>query len=86
MKNKFSDYTEAEFIQLMEEILKENQAATDERLDPLLEHFEKITEHPDGTDLIYYAESDAEATADKITQKVKAWRSANGLPGFKAGY
>lgn len=53
MKNKFSDYTEAEFIQFMEEIFKENQAATDERLDPLLEHFEKITEHPDGTDLIY---------------------------------
>nr|WP_298145534.1 bacteriocin immunity protein [uncultured Pseudomonas sp.] len=83
MKDKFSDYTEAEFIQFMEEIFKENQAATDDQLDPLLEHFAKITEHPDGTDLIYYAESDAEATADKITQKVKAWRKANGLPGFK---
>ncbi|EYB47026.1 colicin immunity protein, partial [Escherichia coli] len=51
LKNSISDYTEAEFVQLLKEIEKENVAATDDVLDVLLEHFVKITEHPDGTDL-----------------------------------
>ncbi|TRO22571.1 bacteriocin immunity protein [Pseudomonas sp. ALS1279] len=49
-----------------------------------LDQFREITGHPDGTDLIYYCESDAECTPERITQKVKSWRAANGLPGFKS--
>ncbi|HFJ2163339.1 TPA: bacteriocin immunity protein [Salmonella enterica] len=83
LKNSISDYTEAEFIELMKEIDKENVAETDDKLDLLLNHFEKITEHPDGTDLIYYAASDGESTPEAITKKIKEWRAANGKPGFK---
>ncbi|HAH8845132.1 TPA: bacteriocin immunity protein, partial [Escherichia coli] len=78
-------YTEAEFIELMKEIDKENVAETDDKLDLLLNHFEQVTEHPDGTDLIYYAASDAESTPEAITKKIKEWRAANGKPGFKQG-
>lgn len=85
LKNSISDYTEAEFIELMKEIDKENIAETDDKLDVLLDHFEQITEHPDGTDLIYYAASDAESTPEAITKKIKEWRSANGKSGFKQG-
>jgi alkylhydroperoxidase family enzyme len=82
-KNKHEEYTEAEFLELMREIFKENVAKTDDRLDVLLEYFKKITEHPEGTDLIYYASSDAESTPEAITKRVKEWRAANSKPGFK---
>lgn len=84
MKKQLSDYSEREFIALMEDIFRENEAETDNRLDALLDQFREITGHPEGTDLIYYCESDAECTPERITQKVKSWRAANGLPGFKS--
>ncbi|MFJ7798590.1 bacteriocin immunity protein [Pseudomonas sp. NPDC096950] len=79
----FSEYTEAAFIQLMQKIQAANQSAPDETLDPLLRQFCKITEHPDGTDLIYYPEEGADHSNEGITQTVKKWRIAQGLPGFK---
>ena len=84
MKKQLSDYSEREFIALMEDIFRENEAETDDRLDAVLDQFREITGHPDGTNLIYYCESDAECTPERITQKVKSWRAANGLPGFKS--
>ncbi|MDY4299037.1 bacteriocin immunity protein [Pseudomonas salmasensis] len=83
LKQSFSEYTKDEFLLLMQEILKENTAPTDERLDKLLQHFELITEHPAGTDLIYYAASDAESTIEAITERVENWRATNNKPGFK---
>jgi len=41
LKNSISDYTESEFIDFMHEIDKENIAETDDKLDVLLNHFEK---------------------------------------------
>ncbi|QKG68654.1 bacteriocin immunity protein [Pseudomonas sp. B14-6] len=83
MKESISEYTEEQFIQFMEEIFRENEADSDEKLDVLLDQFRALTGHPDGSDLIYYAASDEECTPEAITQMVKAWRAANGLPGFK---
>ncbi|TDB56821.1 bacteriocin immunity protein [Photorhabdus khanii] len=83
LKNKIEFYTEAEFIEFVKEILKENIAKTDEKLDTLLSHFEKLIEHPEGTDIIYYATSDSECTPEAITKKIKEWRAKNGKPGFK---
>ena len=80
---KISDLTEKEFIEYIYEILKENTAETDDRLDDLLDQFEKITEHPDGTDLIYYPEKESDGTPEKITEIVKKWRFSNGLSSFK---
>lgn len=67
----------------MNEIFRENVAKTDDRLDELLEHFKLITEHPEGTDLIYYTPSDAESTIEAITDRIEKWRTENGKPGFK---
>ncbi|OCQ53118.1 Colicin-E7 immunity protein [Photorhabdus australis subsp. thailandensis] len=83
LKNKIEFYTEAEFIEFMEEIFRENIARTDERLDVLLSHFEKVTEYPEGTDIIYYATSDSECSPEAITKKIKEWRAKNGKPGFR---
>lgn len=61
----------------------ENVAETDDVLDELLEHFELITEHPDGSDLIYYPEKEEDATPENIVRIVKEWRQSQGLPCFK---
>ncbi|MEB0048830.1 MULTISPECIES: bacteriocin immunity protein [unclassified Pseudomonas] len=84
MNNSFSDYTEAQFIRLMQEIFTANNNGTpDDVLGELLDQFCKLAEHPDGTDLIYYPESEDQCTPEGITETVKKWREANGLPGFK---
>ncbi len=83
MKKVLSDYTEIQFIQFMSELFVANDGASDDVLDPLLEEFERLTEHPDGSDLIYYPEDEAQCTPEGITETVKQWRQANGFPGFK---
>ncbi len=83
MKNDITDFTEDEFISFMQELLVANKAETDDVLDVLLEQFCEITGHPDGTDLIYYPEDGPSGSAEDVTQVVKEWRAAQGLPGFK---
>ena len=83
MKSSISEDTEDQFISFMQEIFKANKGAPDEVLDPLLDEFERITEHPAGSDLIYYPEEGADNSAEGITHTIKAWRAANGLPGFR---
>ncbi|EJL6762746.1 bacteriocin immunity protein [Vibrio cholerae] len=82
-KSSISDYTEEDFLQLVEEIFKENVSDTDDVLDELLEQFEDITQHPDGTDLIYYPETPEDGTPESIVRIVKVWRLSQGLSCFK---
>lgn len=83
IKNSLSDYTEAQFIRFLQEIRAANENASDEVLGELLEKFRMLTGHPDGSDLIYYPEDGADNSNEGITETVKKWREANGLPGFK---
>lgn len=80
LKNQFSDYTESEFLDLLTDIVEAN--GSEEYQDRLLEHFIQITEHPLGSDLIYYPENSADATPERILEIVKEWRARNGLPGL----
>ncbi|WP_426126755.1 bacteriocin immunity protein [Pseudomonas sp. DWP1b1] len=79
---KIEEYTESEFLLFVKKICDSEYATEKDQVDAVLE-FEALTEHPDGSDLIYYAPSDAESTPEVITKKVKEWRAANGKPGFK---
>ncbi|MEJ5060372.1 MULTISPECIES: bacteriocin immunity protein [unclassified Pseudomonas] len=83
MNKSISDYTEAEFVRFMQEIRAANESASDEVLGKLLEQFRQLTGHPDGSDLIYYPEDGADNSNEGITETVRKWREANGLPGFK---
>ncbi|MCL6309670.1 bacteriocin immunity protein [Pseudomonas sp. SZ57] len=84
MKKTIFDYTEAQFANFIQDILVANSSgASDEVMADLLDQFCEIADHPAGTDLIYYPEDGADDSAEGITQTVKAWRAANGLPGFK---
>jgi hypothetical protein len=83
MKKAISDFTETEFIAFVNTVLPAN-TGPDEILDPLLFEFERLSEHPAGSDLIYWPEDMSKTpTAESITETVKTWRESNGLLGFK---
>lgn len=83
LKPRFEDYTENEFKSFIEDIFKENTAPDDDKLDELLDHFEKITSHPDGSDLIYHTIDDENCNPEGITKVLKEWRKSHGVPLFK---
>lgn len=83
LKPRFEDYTENEFKSFIEDIFKENTAPDDDKLDELLDHFEKITSHPDGSDLIYHTIDDENCNPEGVTKVLKEWRKSHGLPLFK---
>lgn len=83
LKPRFEDYTENEFKSFIEDIFKENTAPDDDKLDELLDHFEKITSHPDGSDLIYHTIDDENCNPEGITKVLKEWRKSHGFPLFK---
>lgn len=82
-KKLISDYTESEFLDFLKELCNfssRSESATDK----LVDKFEELTEHPDGSDLIFYPRDDREDSPEGIVQEVKEWRAANGKPGFKS--
>ncbi|KDF23588.1 colicin-E2 immunity protein [Klebsiella aerogenes MGH 62] len=80
MINKIiSDYAEAEFLEFVKKICRA-EGATEKEDDKLVDEFERLTEHPDGSDLIYYPRDDS---PEGIMKEVKEWRAKNGKPGFK---
>lgn len=87
MKTKFEDYTEQEFLDFMNAFFsnpdKLKGKAFERRSIQMVEHFEKITEHPAGSDVIFYPEEGHEHSPEGILKTVKEWRLQNGKPGFK---
>lgn len=83
LKNSYSDYTEPEFIDFLKEVYCANAEEADEVLAPLLKHFSEVTEHPSGTDLIYWPESDDQGELEAVLDIVKKWRTDNGKLGFR---
>ncbi|EMC3731226.1 bacteriocin immunity protein [Vibrio cholerae] len=82
MKDDISDYSQSEFFQLVNRICVVDYATEQEHIDAVL-HFEEMTEHPDGSDLIYYPENPEDGTPENIVKIVKEWRLSQGLPCFK---
>lgn len=87
MKKSIADYTEFQFARFVQEIFTANSNGTsDETLNKLLDKFCELTEHPDGTDLIYYPVSEDQCTPEGITEIVRKWREVNGLPNLLPPY
>ncbi|MBT0729896.1 bacteriocin immunity protein [Rosenbergiella nectarea] len=81
-KKSISDYTEQEFLALVSRIYNAEEESEEEDAINLLE-FERLCEHPDGSDLIYYPREDREDSPEGVVQEVKEWHQAHGKPGFK---
>lgn len=84
LKNNITDYTESEFLKLLTIICNADTASEEEQI-KFVTHFEKVTEHPSGSDLIYYPEDGADDSPVGILKAVKEWRAKNGKPSFKKG-
>ncbi|WP_234913595.1 bacteriocin immunity protein [Vibrio anguillarum] len=82
MVKSITDYTEIEFLELLNIII--SAEGSDEYQDELLENFIATTEHPDGSDLIYYPENPEDGTPENIVRIVKEWRLSQSLPCFKS--
>ncbi|KMJ45145.1 hypothetical protein AB204_10645 [Xenorhabdus khoisanae] len=84
LKHSISEYTEAEFLKLLQ-IICDSDTETEEEHNDLVRHFKKVTEHPSGSDLIYFPKAGEDDSPEGILKTVKEWRSKNGKPGFKQG-
>lgn len=78
---RIENMTREEFLSLLEKIfdVKEYRDIHDE----LIDQFENLSQHPDGSDLIFYPEDPDGSTPERIVKVVEEWRACNGLPGFK---
>lgn len=83
--NNFSDFTESEFLAFVADICSANTAVYKNEIEhaEAVRLFEKISEHPAGSDLIFYPEDGQDDSPEGIVQQVKEWREANGKPGFR---
>ncbi|MBV4413706.1 bacteriocin immunity protein [Enterobacteriaceae bacterium YMB-R22] len=81
-KKSISDYTEQEFLALVSRIYNAEGESEEEDVNNLLE-FERLCEHPDGSDLIYYPREGREDSPEGVVKEVKEWRQAHSKPGFK---
>ncbi|AVR03781.1 bacteriocin immunity protein [Pluralibacter gergoviae] len=84
MANKsLSDYTEKEFLEFVKGIYNDTYSSEDAHIEAVLE-FERLSEHPSGSDLLYYPEKGKEGPEGAV-KEIKEWRAKNGKPGFKKG-
>ncbi|MCO8165300.1 bacteriocin immunity protein [Pseudomonas sp. 21LCFQ010] len=86
-KTKFEDYTEAEFLNFLELLCSNPTDISDEefelRTNRMVSHFKEVTEHPAGSDVIFYPEEGQEDSPEGMLKTVKEWREKNGKPGFR---
>lgn len=87
-KDKLEYYTEAEFLAFLENIFTTHNHLTAEEFELFVrkhvKHFEKITEHPEKSDVIFYPKEGQEDSPQGVLKEIKEWRAANGKPGFKS--
>ncbi|EHT4088321.1 bacteriocin immunity protein [Escherichia coli] len=89
-KEKLQDYTEDEFLNFLGGLrssMKDEKSLKGKELemywDSLVDHFIEITQHPSGSDLIFYPKSQGDDKPENILKIVKEWRRSQGLPLFK---
>ena len=87
LKTTLKDYTEAEFLDFLKGFSNFPDGlqgrALEVHLERLLEHFLVVTEHPEGSDVIFYPKEGQEDSREGILKEVKEWRAAHNKPGFK---
>lgn len=87
LKQKLEDYTEAEFIEFLNELFENlnnlKGRELESHIDSLVDHFDKIVDHPESNGLIFYPPDDREDSPQGVIDEIKRWRKSQGLPSFK---
>ncbi|ATF96675.1 TPA: bacteriocin immunity protein [Citrobacter koseri] len=85
-KQKLEDYTESEFLDFLNEFSAnpryQEEMDRESYIDSLVDHFDKIVDHPEGNGLIFYPPDDREDSPQGIIGEIKRWRKSQGLPPF----
>ena len=86
-KERFEDYTEAEFLEFLRCLFEKERDLPDDEFDSFIIkgvlHFEAVTEHPDGIHGLCSPEDRGKNTPLKVLEATKKWRAADNKPGFK---
>ena len=82
LKDKFEEYTESEYIALIDRLVHGDYTSEKEH-DEIVDNIVSTSEHPNGTGILYYPEEGVEDSPAGVLKAIKAWRAANGKPGFK---
>ncbi|PBP40429.1 bacteriocin immunity protein [Pseudomonas syringae] len=87
LKSQLSDYTEAEFMEILSELFTGVSATredAEEYVISLVDHVAEVTEHPEKSDFLCYPLEGREDSAAGVMKEIKEWRAKNGKPGFKS--
>lgn len=82
-KKTISDYTEAEFLDFVRKIYNVDGYESEREHTEAVIQFETLSEHPDGSDVIFYPKDGQDDSPEGIVKEVKEWRTRNNKPGFK---
>lgn len=83
-KKTIADYTEAEFLAFIRKMWVD-EGTTEEEDVRMVDEFRRLSEHPEGSDVLFYPPPDREDSPEGIVKEVKEWREKNGRPGLKPG-
>ncbi|MDY0972747.1 bacteriocin immunity protein [Siccibacter turicensis] len=89
LKDSFSEYTQQELLFFLNELFNRSRKvnlqgdALGDYLTKLSNHFDKKTEYPEKSDLIFYPEDNSKCIPEGLLETVLNWRKAQGLPLFK---
>ncbi|MET0844979.1 MAG: bacteriocin immunity protein [Pseudomonas sp.] len=83
LKSKFEEYTESEYRILIQRLF-DGDYSSEEELDGMVENIVNTSEHPNGSDILYFPTEGVEDSPSGVLTTIKQWRAANGKPGFKA--
>jgi hypothetical protein len=83
-KSVLSDYTENEFLEIIKTLFDASYSS-EEELDSIVHHVVAVSEHPMGTDVLFYPDEKYEDSPQGVLNAIKEWRIQNGRPGFKVG-
>jgi hypothetical protein len=82
LKSKLEEYTEAEYVALIERLFEGNYSSEEEH-DAIVETIGSTSEHPDGTGVLYDPRQGIEDSPAGVLNAIKQWRLDNGKAGFK---
>ncbi|MHA3734867.1 bacteriocin immunity protein [Pseudomonas sp. Eth.TT006] len=82
LKNKLEHYTESEYLAVIERLFK-GKFRSERQHDAYVDNIVATSEHPSGSDILYYPEKDVEDSPAGVLNTIKQWREKNGKPGFK---
>lgn len=83
-KEKLDQFSKTEFLNFVRAI-SQVQTKNDDELDSWVRHFDKVSLHPAGRDLIFWPEEGADSSPEGIVSEIERHCRETNLPCFTQG-